>query len=99
VFFIKYFKAIISRRIKWAEHAERREQKLAYRSLVGKSERLRPIGRSRSRWRLILRGFDLQHRQRIFPLASASRPALKPTQPIGQCVSNVKVPFIYQYTN
>jgi hypothetical protein len=35
-------------------------------------------------------GFDPRQRQRIFPLTSASRPSLGPTQPPVQCVPGVK---------
>jgi hypothetical protein len=38
---------IKSRRMRWAEHVERREE---YRVLVGKPEGKRPLGRPRRRW-------------------------------------------------
>jgi hypothetical protein len=42
---------IKSRGLKWAGHAGRmRKSKDAYRVLVGKSERRRPLGRPRRRW-------------------------------------------------
>jgi hypothetical protein len=37
-------------------------------------------------------GFDPRHRQKIFPLTSVSRPALKPTQPPVQWVPGVLSP-------
>jgi hypothetical protein len=42
---------IKSRRMKWAEHVARMgEKRNAYRLLVGKLERKRPLGRPRHRW-------------------------------------------------
>jgi hypothetical protein len=42
---------IKSRRMRWAGHVARMgEPRNAYRILVGKSERKRPLGRSRRRW-------------------------------------------------
>jgi hypothetical protein len=42
---------IKSRRIKWAGHVARMgERRSAYRILVGKPERRRPLGRTRRRW-------------------------------------------------
>jgi hypothetical protein len=42
---------IMSRRMIWAEHVARMgEKRNAYRILVGKSERKRPLGKPRSRW-------------------------------------------------
>jgi hypothetical protein len=42
---------IKSRRMRWAGHVARMETKMnAYRILVGKSERKRPLGRQRRRW-------------------------------------------------
>jgi hypothetical protein len=39
------------RRMKWAGHVAGTEEKMnAYRIMVGKSERKRPLGRPRSRW-------------------------------------------------
>jgi hypothetical protein len=39
------------RRMRWAEHVARmRENKNAYRLLVGMPERMRPLGRPRGRW-------------------------------------------------
>jgi hypothetical protein len=42
---------IIKSRMRWASHVARMgEKKCAYRLLVGKPERKRPLGRSRHRW-------------------------------------------------
>jgi hypothetical protein len=41
---------IKSRKIKWARHAGMEGKKIAYRLLVGKPERKRPLGRPRLRW-------------------------------------------------
>jgi hypothetical protein len=41
---------IKSRSIKWAGHAARRGRRNAYRILVGKPERKKPLGRYRRRW-------------------------------------------------
>jgi hypothetical protein len=41
---------IKSRRKSWAEHVARMEKKNAYRILVGKPERKRPLGRPRRSW-------------------------------------------------
>jgi hypothetical protein len=43
---------IIARRMRWAGHVARMraEKKNAYRILVGKPERKRPLGRPRRRW-------------------------------------------------
>jgi hypothetical protein len=42
---------IKSRRMRWAGHTARmREKRNAYRTLVGKPERKRPLGRPRRRW-------------------------------------------------
>jgi hypothetical protein len=42
---------IKSRRMRWAGHVARMgETKNAYRILVGKPERMRPLGRPRRRW-------------------------------------------------
>jgi hypothetical protein len=42
---------IKSRRIRWAEHVARiRDRRIAYRVLVGRPERKRPLGRLRCRW-------------------------------------------------
>jgi hypothetical protein len=42
---------IKSRRMRWAEHVARMgETRNAYRILVGKPERKRPLGRPRRRW-------------------------------------------------
>jgi hypothetical protein len=42
---------IKSRKMRWAGHVERMgEKKSAYRLLVGKPERKRPLGRTRRRW-------------------------------------------------
>jgi hypothetical protein len=44
-------RVIKSRRMRWAEHAARMgEKRNAYRILVGKPERKRPLGRPRCRW-------------------------------------------------
>jgi hypothetical protein len=44
-------RVIKSRRLRWAGHVARIEDKRgAYRVLVGKPERRRPLGRSRRRW-------------------------------------------------
>jgi hypothetical protein len=42
-------RVIKSRRMRWARHVAHIRQK-AYRFLVGKPERKRPLGRSRRRW-------------------------------------------------
>jgi hypothetical protein len=45
-----------SRKMKWAGHVERMgEKKNAYRILVGKWEGMRPQGRQRRRWGIILK--------------------------------------------
>ena len=45
------FRVIKSRRMKWAGHVARLEERSsAYRVLVGKSEGKRPLGRPRRRW-------------------------------------------------
>jgi hypothetical protein len=41
---------IKSRRMRWARHAARMENRHVYRILVGKPEGKRPLWRSRSRW-------------------------------------------------
>jgi hypothetical protein len=42
---------IMSNRIRWSGHVERmRENRNAYRTLVGKPEGKRPLGRPRRRW-------------------------------------------------
>jgi hypothetical protein len=42
---------IKSRRMRWAGHVARMgEKRKAYRLLVGKPERMRPLGRPRRRW-------------------------------------------------
>jgi hypothetical protein len=44
-------RAIKSRRVRWAGHVARMgDRRGAYRVLVGKHERRRPLGRSRRRW-------------------------------------------------
>jgi hypothetical protein len=44
-------KIIKSRRMRWAGHVERMEEKrIVYRLLVGKPEGKRPLGRPRHRW-------------------------------------------------
>jgi hypothetical protein len=45
------FRVIKSRRMRWAGHVARKEEKRgAHRILVGKSEGKRPLGRPRRRW-------------------------------------------------
>ena len=47
---------IKSRRMRWAGHvALMGERRGKYRVLVGKPERLKPLGRARHSWRIILR--------------------------------------------
>jgi hypothetical protein len=46
-----YCYAFKSRRMRWAGHAARMEERMnAYRTLVGKPEGKRPLGRPRRRW-------------------------------------------------
>jgi len=49
-------RVIKSRTVRWAGHVARMgERRGIYRVLVGKPEEKRPLGRSRHRWRIILR--------------------------------------------
>jgi hypothetical protein len=50
---------IKSRRVRWAEHAARREKMNAYRVLVGRPEGNRPPGKPRNKWMdLVQMGLD-----------------------------------------
>jgi len=53
---LNIFRVIKSRRMRWAGHVARMgEKRDVYRVLVGKPEGKRPLGRTRSRWGIILR--------------------------------------------
>jgi hypothetical protein len=48
---LNIIRVITSRRLRWAGHVARMgERRDAYRALVGKPERRRPLGRPRRRW-------------------------------------------------
>jgi hypothetical protein len=56
---LKLINTVMSRRMRWAGHVARMEERSVYRVLLGKPEGKRPLGRPRRRWEDNIR-MDLQ---------------------------------------